>query len=875
MRKKRILAVLLSSAIAFSGMPGNVFAAEDVALEDGFSDGEEITEEVAEEPVEDVEESVPEIDQDAEDFAGFSDGESEEFVAEEELEDETDPETQVFADDEGVVESGKCGDDLTYTITGDDANGYTLTISGTGDMYDYTWDENAPWYDERKNVVKVVIEDGVTSIGNYSFYYYVKLKTIEIKSEINRIGDGAFYSCKNMNAVKLPESVTNIGYSAFDGCSSLEEIVIPDGIDSIDIYTFRNCSSLKSVKLPESITSIADYSFDGCTNLNYVKIPDGVTSIGTYAFSNCENLTSFTIPEAVTLIGWGAFMNCKSLMEITIPKKVATIGNYTFRNCSSLKSVKLPESVTNIGYSAFDGCSSLEEIVIPDGIDSIGEYAFSNCWKLTLVTIPEGIARIYKSTFYASRLEVIRFTGSEEEWNQFDFEASDINNATVYYNYDPNHTHSYEESIIKEATCVETGEKILVCKFCGESSKEEIPATGHTIVIDPALEATCVQPGKTEGSHCSICGEVILEQKSVPALGHMWDEGTITKEPTCTENGEKTYTCSRCNETKTEGIAKIEHTIVVDSAIESTCTLVGKTEGKHCAVCGKIIQAQMNVPKIAHTIVIDPAIPATCTIPGKTEGSHCSVCGEIITPQKTIAKSGDHNWAREVVKAATCTTNGEVLWTCTLCGTKKTMEIIASGHRWGEWEVIKESTAIEEGWQQRTCKICGMHDDEMIPKLSPAPTPTVDPINPSTVIITKGKTTILKPDSSWKNVKYSLSNKKVATVDKKGKVKAVAAGIAKITVKSGSESIVYTITVPGTTAIKGIKSSVSIKKGKRYTLKPKLSYTEKADKVTYKSSNKKIATVSKKGVIKGKKKGTATITIKSGKITKKCKVKVK
>lgn len=141
--------------------------------------------------------------------------------------------------------------------------------------------------------------------------------------------------------------------------------------------------------------------------------------------------------------------------------------------------------------------------------------------------------------------------------------------------------------------------------------------------------------------------------------------------------------------------------------------------------------------------------------------------------------------------------------------------------------------------------------------------------------VNKGKTISVKPVSSWKNVKYSTSNKKVATVDKKGKVKAVAAGIAKITVKSGSESIVYTITVPGTTAIKGIKSSVSIKKGKSYTLKPKLSYTEKADKVTYKSSNKKIATVSKKGVIKGKKKGTATITIKSGKITKKCKVKVK
>ncbi len=196
MRKKRILAVLLSSAIAFSGMPGNVFAAEEIVQEDGFSAGEDIAEHVTEESAEDVGESVPEINQDVEDFSGFSDGENEDFVNEEEIEDETDPETQVFADDEGVAESGKCGDDLTYTLTGDETSGYTLTISGTGDMYDYTWDENAPWYDERKNVVKVVIEDGVTSIGNYSFYYYVKLKTIEIKSEINRIGDGAFYSCK-------------------------------------------------------------------------------------------------------------------------------------------------------------------------------------------------------------------------------------------------------------------------------------------------------------------------------------------------------------------------------------------------------------------------------------------------------------------------------------------------------------------------------------------------------------------------------------------------------------------------------------------------------------------------------------------------------
>ena len=150
----------------------------------------------------------------------------------------------------------------------------------------------------------------------------------------------------------------------------------------------------------------------------------------------------------------------------------------------------------------------------------------------------------------------------------------------------------------------------------------------------------------------------------------------------------------------------------------------------------------------------------------------------------------------------------------------------------------------------------------------------VSPI-PSSLTLKKGKTSTLKPASSWKNVKYSTSNKKIVTVDKKGKIKAVAAGTAKITVKSGSKKAVCTITVPGTTSIKNIKSSVNVKKGKSTTLKPKLSYAGSPDTITYKSSNKKIATVSKYGKITGKKKGTATITIKSGKIIKKCKVKVK
>ena len=271
MRKKRILAVLLSSAIAFSGMPGNVFAAEDVALEDGFSDGETAdvtenpTEDVTEEPVKDVGESVLESDQGAEDFTGFSDGENEDFVNEEEIENETDPETQVFADDEGVAESGKCGDDLTYTLTGDDINGYTLTISGTGKMEDYSWRKEygplVPWKSKCSKIINVDMSVGVTTIGDFAFNGCSRLNNITIPNGITSIGSNAFDACENLENIILPESVTSVGESAFISCSKLSSIVLPEGVTNIKDATFTGCVSLTDIKIPKSVTSISSFAF--------------------------------------------------------------------------------------------------------------------------------------------------------------------------------------------------------------------------------------------------------------------------------------------------------------------------------------------------------------------------------------------------------------------------------------------------------------------------------------------------------------------------------------------------------------------------------------------------------------------------------------
>ncbi len=259
-----------------------------------------------------------------------------------------------------VIDSGSCGTNLTYTLDSDGV----LTISGTGDMTDWSSYSSVPWYSNRESVKSVVINSGVTSIGDYAFYY-----------------------CSSLTSVTIPDSVTSIGEDAFNECYRLTSITIPDSVTSIGGYAFSSCTRLTSVIIGNSVTSIGDYAFTYCTSLSSITIPDSVTSIGDYAFSSCESLTSITIPKGVTSIGDAAFFSCESLTSITIPNSVTSIGDYAFSYCTSLTSITIPEGVTSIGEYAFYGCSSLTSITIPDSVTSIADYAFCRCIRLANVTI--------------------------------------------------------------------------------------------------------------------------------------------------------------------------------------------------------------------------------------------------------------------------------------------------------------------------------------------------------------------------------------------------------------------------------------------------------------------------------------------------------
>ncbi len=189
--------------------------------------------------------------------------------------------------------------------------------------------------------------------------------------------------------------------------------------------------------------------------------------------------------------------------------------------------------------------------------------------------------------------------------------------------------HSYGEGVVtKEATCTEVGELTYTCQNDeSHTYTEEIPATGHTEVTDPAVEPTCTEAGLTEGSHCSVCGAIIVAQEEVNALGHAYDEGVVTKEATCTEAGELTYTCRNDeSHTYTEEIPATGHTEVTDAAVEPTCTETGLTEGSHCSVCGEIIIAQEEIPALGHNLEYVEAKASSATISGNTEYWYCKVC---------------------------------------------------------------------------------------------------------------------------------------------------------------------------------------------------------------------------------------------------------
>lgn len=313
----------------------------------------------------------------------------------------TEPTLDLLSEDENVIASGECGadgDNLTWVLTDDG----TLTISGDGKMgnyYDGKDHTDAPWGVYWDRVTAVVIEPGVTNIGEWAFWGCSGVASVVISEGVTEIGREAFRDCNGLTNVSIPRGVTSIGYQAFGDCSNLTSVTIPEGVTSIGEWAFRGCKSLVSIAIPESVTVISNYTFLACSGLTSITIPESVTSIGWSAFDGCSSLTSVTIPGSVIRIGDSAFSSCSSLSNVTILEGVISIEAGAFGCCDSLTSVTIPESVTSIGGMAFQLCSNLRSVEIK-GAASIGYYAFYDCKRLANVTFSGNVTSIGDSAFY-------------------------------------------------------------------------------------------------------------------------------------------------------------------------------------------------------------------------------------------------------------------------------------------------------------------------------------------------------------------------------------------------------------------------------------------------------------------------------------------
>lgn len=299
-----------------------------------------------------------------------------------------------------VENSGSIGTNLNWTLYVDG----TLVISGTGSMRNYTSSTNC-WPAYKTYITEVIIEDGVTTIGDYAFYYF-----------------------SNLASVTIPDSVTSIGEHAFQGCS-LTDITLEDGLITIGSGAFYCCSGLTEVTIPNSVTSIGGSAFDSCTGLTSVTLGTGVATIGNYAFSSCPALTEIRVAEGNqnysaangviynknkdTLVMASAAIGS----SFTVPASVTTIGAYAFYGCKNLTEVTLPDSVTTIGEYGFWSCSNLAEVTIPDSVTSIGNYAFYSCNGLTEVTF-EGNAPAIEAKAFNGVTATCYYPADDASWTE-------------------------------------------------------------------------------------------------------------------------------------------------------------------------------------------------------------------------------------------------------------------------------------------------------------------------------------------------------------------------------------------------------------------------------------------------------------------------
>ena len=575
----------------------------------------------------------------------------------------------------------------------------------------------------------------ISEIGKDAFAGCYNLKTFDISSAtITSLPDTICSNMYALTSIHLPKTLTSIGTSALEGCKKLEEITgISDcKLTSIGANAFASCSALKEVDLSKS-------SF---------------TALPTSAFAKDTALTSVKLPDSLTEIGEKAFVGCGAMEKIDLSNtKLTTIGKNAMAEMNDLMYINLPDTVKNVGQSAFDISVPLDSsdtafmpTIISENVNPLDVgYTDNNIspWKRrqvifrdnaftvrfdgngsdgttanepffgyvgTKVTIPackykkkgylftgwntkkDGSGTAYKAgTKTADTISVLY-----AQWKKAKFKVTLSFPGGTYTNrsgsrWQDSYSFTYTFTSLTDSNYLPFGGNMSKpdCSFVGWYTDEDYTKRVEKLTINNTTD------------------NMILYAKWSDSHTHSWDSGVVTKQPTCTEAGTKTYTCTSCGKTKTTEIAATGHQHTeIRNKKEATCKAEGYTGDTYCTDCETKVSSGQAIPKTDHTWDNGKVTTeATCEHTG-VRTYICSVCGE--TKEEETPKT-DHTYDDgTVTKKPTCIETGIKTYTCTVCQKTKTEEIAATGHQHTEIRDEKEATCTETGYTGDTyCKDCG------------------------------------------------------------------------------------------------------------------------------------------------------------------------
>ena len=780
-----------------------------------------------------------------------------------------------------------------------------------------------------------MIPDTVTGLGCCAFYGCSGLNgSVRLSDGLTQLEQNIFNNCENISAVEIPDGIMEIGNGAF--CSG-EQLTIYGIIKSVsEEYAQRNANSFIPLNYPLIDTVVSEtapgkeVSF---TAKVYTGINKYITDVSWAVNGNAspettistEGVLKVAADENADIITVSAtWKDSTSEVEVAILREYYTIAYHLDggENDPSNPDVYpatdktlrlLPPTKDHYDFAGWFMDDQLETPFTED-TEWNGDLDLFAKWSPVQYTLTfdvnggndleENTREVTYNESYGVLPQCTRDGYDFVGWF-LDKEGSDAiseeticeGDLTVYAHWMEkaiDHEHEYEETITKEPSCTEDGLKSFKCKFCDSSYEETIPATGHVNTeVRGKVDASCTSEGYTGDLYCKDCGELLEEGKTEGKTDHAWDEGKITKEASCSETGIRTYTCSICEEVRTEEIPMTKHDWGEWATKTGATCIDAEVLARHCGECGAEETKEGQKATGHQNTETRDNNEASCAEEGYSGDTYCMDCGTLIQSGSVISKLS---------------------------------------HTWDEGAITIEPTAEKEGEKTYTCTTCGETRKEPIAKLEPEKQvpakPAPDPVLGTLKTIGSAATKISEngdlAGSAFSTLQYKAKKAAKTSITFSWKAVPKAAGYViygarcgskygKLAVVKGtsykqsglkkgtyykyfisaydkhgnilaSSRSVHIATSGGkvgnTKSVKLNKKKVSLKKGKKFKLKATLKNgklkVKKHRKVAYESSNPKVATVSGSGKIKAVGKGTCYIFAyaQNGVFTK-CKVTVK